>query len=288
MLQVSINVLAHNEEQYLEPCLDSIEHELAQHAKLKAKVRVIANGCQDQTYKIAKDYCSPRKHWYAYQLALGDKANAWNYALAKVAAAESLSIFIDGDCTMVAGSLSGFLQSASANPNAYVLAACPLTQGRDSPQTVRNTLNGEALSGNLYALTSLFLQKIHQTQFRLPIGLIGDDSLLAWVASHNFHLTNGVSKGRLVGVPQAQFSYHRLSPRRLNDIYLYWRRLMRYSLRHLQQNAIREHLTEYDDFASLPAHIDELYAKVQLKHLRLRSRSSLFDLINYLKIKKSA
>ncbi|MGR5320210.1 glycosyltransferase family A protein [Vibrio sp. DNB22_19_1] len=286
--KIRINVLAYNEADFIERCLNSIDQSLSTLSNTHAEISIICNGCLDDTYPVTQRYCQNKDGWQSFDIPLGDKANAWNYAIELGNDAPLLTIFIDGDCTITPGSLESIIQSYHNHPDCYIIAGIPKTQGRTTNETKIKTLNGEALSGNFYALTPCFMDKVYQLNFRLPIGLIGDDSLLAWVASHNFKLSNGFSHGFLRGCKGAEFYYHRLTPTSLKNIYQYIRRLHRYSLRHLQQSAIREHLNYYDSFESLPDSIDSIYSNIKFDHLRLKSPNSVFDMINYFKIKNSA
>jgi hypothetical protein len=123
----------------------------------------------------------------------------------------------------------------------------------------------------LFALSAKFITIVKAKRFKLPVGLIGDDSLLAWVSSHDFSLSHGVIPGFLVGVANAKFEYHRLAPTSWSNIKLYYRRLTRYSLRHLQQNCIRNFLDEHDNFEKLPEQIETLYPRIEIKFIRNNS-----------------
>ncbi|CAA0362981.1 conserved hypothetical protein [Alteromonas infernus] len=278
---IEVCVVAHNEEDFIVSCLESIEVALANIPEpIAFKVHIVNNGSSDSSDSIIDRFCSPRDNFDAKHIRLGDKSNAWNVAIYElVQNSESLIVMVDGDCTISEKSLVSFLEGARLNIDAYLLAAIPKPIGRYSETITRNTLNGKALSGNFYAITPLFHKKIKQTGFKLPVGLIGDDSLLAWVAQCDFKLSNGVKNGLMVGVDGALFGYHRLVPNSFNNIKMYWRRLQRYSLRHLQQNCIKAYLTlENDDFASLPRDVVNLYPYHKPEHIRTDSKlNTLLD-----------
>lgn len=276
---IEVCVVAHNEEDFIVSCLESIEVALARIPDSTAsKVHIVNNGSSDRSDSIIDSFCSSRNNFEAKHIKLGDKSNAWNVAIYElVQNSDSLIIMVDGDCTINAESLVAFLESAKLNIDSYLLAAIPEPIGRYSEVITRNTLDGKALSGNFYAITPLFHKKIKQTGFMLPVGLIGDDSLLAWVAQCDFRLSNGVKDGLMVGVKGALFGYHRLIPNSFKNIKMYWRRLQRYSLRHLQQNCIKEFLIlENDDFASLPRNIVNLYTYHKPEHVRTDNRLNTF------------
>ncbi|MBE91051.1 glycosyltransferase [Alteromonas macleodii] len=276
---IEVCVVAHNEEDFIVSCLESIEVALANMPESIAfKVHIVNNGSSDSSESIIDSFCSTRDDFDAKHIRLGDKSNAWNVAIYElVQNSESLIVMVDGDCTISADSLVALLEGAKLNTDAYLLAAIPEPIGRYSESITRNTLNGKALSGNFYAITPLFYEKIKQTGFMLPVGLIGDDSLLAWVAQCDFKLSNGVKNGLMVGIKGALFGYHRLVPNTFKNIKMYWRRLQRYSLRHIQQNCIKAYLTlENDDFASLPSHVVELYRYHRPEHIRTDNRLNTF------------
>ncbi|MGJ8694432.1 MAG: glycosyltransferase family 2 protein [Thalassotalea sp.] len=279
---LQICVVAHNEQEHILGCLQSIEVAIAAANISQYCVHIINNGSSDNTQIIAETFCADKTPWFAHNIALGDKANAFNLGVYNYATADALTVYIDGDCKISAGTLSAFITAHQDKPNAYIYAAIPMTQGNTTQQTIKNTLAGTALSGNLFALSEQFIKKLREKSFKLPVGLIGDDSLLAWVSSHDFKLSNGVISGYLVGVEGAKFEYHRLAPTSWSNIKLYYRRLTRYSLRHLQQKCIREFLNEHDAFEKLPESINALYELHKPEHIRTEG------LVNQYFDKKSA
>lgn len=276
---IEVCVVAHNEAEFINTCLASIELALSRVPnEILSHVHIINNGSTDNSDIIIDKFCSTRDNYNAVHINLGDKSNAWNVAVyERVQLEDSLIIFVDGDCTVNPESFSAIIDSAIKNPQAYLLAAIPEPLGRYSELITKNTLQGRALSGNFYAITPLFHQKLKLAQFTLPVGLIGDDSLLAWAAQCDFKLSNGVKPGLLVGVDEARFGYHRLVPNSFKNVRMYWRRLNRYSLRHLQQCCIKEYLTlKNDEFASLPNNIEALYAYHSPSHVRSGSPLNSF------------
>ena len=205
---VEVCVVAHNEAEFIDTCLVSIASALGQlPSEILSRVHIVNNGSTDNSDIIIDKFCSTKNDAYdAVHIALGDKSNAWNVAFyERVQFEDSLIIFVDGDCTVNPESFSAIIDAAIRNPNAYLLAAIPESIGRYSEIITKNTLQGRALSGNFYAITPLFHKKLKQTQFTLPVGLIGDDSLLAWAAQCDFKLSKGVRHGLLVGVEYARF-----------------------------------------------------------------------------------
>jgi glycosyltransferase involved in cell wall biosynthesis len=270
-IQLQICVLAHNEENHIGGCLSSIEKAIS-HARLtEYTVHILNNGSSDDSQRLCEAFCRDKPNWFPIEIGIGDKANAWDECVYHLAVANVLTVFLDGDCQMSETTLTAFIHAHNQHPEAYIYAGIPNLQGNNSNLVVKDTLVGKGLSGNLYGLSALFLAQVRNRKFRLPAGLIGDDSLLAWVSTHNFKLSNGFTPGFLVGVEGAKYKYHRLTPTSWSNAKLYLRRLQRYSLRHLQQCCIRSFLDEHDDFEKLPARIEELYPRVDLKFVRNNS-----------------
>ncbi len=172
--RIRVNVLAYNEEDFIELCLESINEAVSSHGCLEAEVNIICNGCRDNTYHVAKRYCENRNGWHVFDVEFGDKANAWNFAIEEGNKDPILTVFVDGDCTITPDSIRSLLNSYLEQPNCYIIAGLPKTKGRTTDATRSKTIEGEALSGNFYALTPSFLKKVYQLNFRLPVGLIGD------------------------------------------------------------------------------------------------------------------
>ena len=276
---VEICVVAHNEADFIETCLASIENAISKlPANIPSLVHVVNNGSNDNSDAIIDRFCRARSNFDAVHITLGDKSNAWNIAMyERVSCDDSLIVFVDGDCTVNTDSLLALTNAANLHSESYILAAIPEPLGRYSATITKNTLEGKALSGNFYAITPFFNSRIKSSNFTLPVGLIGDDSLLAWVAQCDFKLSNGIKENLLIGVEGARFGYHRLIPNSFKNIKMYWRRLQRYSLRHLQQCCIRAYLTlENDDFSSLPSNIKELYRYHNREHIRTDSKLNNF------------
>ena len=270
-MQLQVCVVAHNEQKHIVACLEHIEIALNHANVTRYGVHIINNGSNDNTQGLSEAFCYDKKQWFAHEVTLGDKSNAWNLGVYHYATENVLTVYVDGDCKITEGTLKAFIEKNDREPSAYIFAGVPNTFGRTTQHIIDETLKGKALSGGLFALSTTFIKAVREKSFKLPVGLIGDDSLLAWVSSHDFKLSHGVIKGLLVGVKGAKFEYHRLTPTSWSNVKLYYRRLTRYSLRHLQQKCIREFLNEHDNFELLPENINELYKLHKSEHIRTSS-----------------
>ncbi len=70
-----VSVFAHNEELQLVACLESIARASATHL---IHAYVLANGCNDRTETLVRDFALTHPWVTPVSLALGDKANAWS------------------------------------------------------------------------------------------------------------------------------------------------------------------------------------------------------------------
>jgi hypothetical protein len=99
--------------------------------------------------------------------------------------------------------------------------------------------------------------------------LIGDDSLLGWLLQRDFAPQRAGDRSRIVPDATAGFDFDSLSPWRLRDWRLYYRRLWRNSLRQMQLNLLMPILRE-QGLSALPADVAEIYTSERLALLRTR------------------
>jgi hypothetical protein len=148
-------------------------------------------------------------------------------------------------------------------------------------------LRDGGLAGNLYALTEGFMGRIRQSSVRLPIGLVGDDSLVGALAYWDMNPRGEWDKRRIVLCRDASFSYDRLSLFSSADLRLYYRRKIRYSLRRYQTMLLQAPLKAHGLMA-IPQSIDDLYAgSLPLLKLRWRGPDTWFDYLALRRIRKS-
>ena len=90
----SIAVFAHNEAPRIAATLRSIE---AAAQGMAVEVVVLANGCQDGTAQVVRGLMAASPHVRVVEIAMADKANAWNTYVHTVATTPTLHVFVDGD-----------------------------------------------------------------------------------------------------------------------------------------------------------------------------------------------
>lgn len=249
----AIAVFAHNEAENIAASLDSlIGAGLGPHDR----VVVLANGCRDATEAVVRAYAASHAQVELASIALGDKSNAWNRFVHEYAGRAQAYIFLDGDCLAGAGALPALVSALVAEPQARAAAALPTT-GRHGAVTRLRMIEHRDLAGNLYALSADFVDRLRAGGVRLPIGLIGEDSLVG--ALVKWDLAPGHwREERVVPVPEAGFAFRSLNPRSWHDIRLYFNRRIRYSMRGFQLTMVRALIGEAG-LAALPADIRSAY-----------------------------
>lgn len=218
-------------------------------------VFVIANGCTDRTAALARGFSRDGIEVRVTELAQGDKAAAWNTYVHELAPRSDIHFFLDGDVEAEPGALRR-LAEAMQDP-VIVTGAIPST-GRDRVGIAQRLERHGRVAGNLYALSGGFIIDLRARSIRLPMGWIGDDFLVAWIAKNDWR---GAGRDRpsprIRIVPAARFRFRSLSPLRPSHYVTYLRRIVRYEIRSRQFNC----LSVRDPALGLPADVGELYAR---------------------------
>lgn len=258
----SIAVFAHNEAGNIRAALRSV---VAAAADYPVAVYVLANGCTDATVDEVRACAGFLPNLWLVEIALGDKANAWNSFVHRLLRDEQVDgleacFFMDGDVTLGAGALPLLASSLHAAPEADAAGGMPAS-GRDrDPWRRRMVMNG-MLAGNLYALRGRFVRGLREARIRIPVGLIGEDFLVSWlVANIAWGGRETAPVPRTVFNPCAEFSFRSLSPWHPVDYRTYLRRRWRYTLRGIQFHMLITLLVE-EGLAAMPADTGELYAR---------------------------
>jgi len=286
-LEIDICIVAYNEQERIIESLVHVNDAIAatQH---NVQVYIVTNGCKDFTVAQCEYYCRFNPRFSLHDITLGDKANAWNYYVHSLKNNNNLTLFIDGDCFISKNSIEDIASIYLSQPNVNCISGYPATVGRQNIEIKRRMLEQGDFPGNLYALTPKMFTQIKAKNFYLPVGLIGDDSLLIWVCGNDLSMQNERKRENYTTAISALYHYERLVPNSLKNIKQYFRRLDRYSLRRYQQMCIRTYVNKYD-FDSLPPTMEELYVyreQITLKTVRLELFNLYFDFKHYLAINK--
>lgn len=275
-----IAIFAHNEAKNIISCLKSVKKAI----RNGDECYVLNNGSSDDTEIIVDNFSKENAFCKLISIKIGDKANAWNIFCHDLKIQSSLFIFMDGDCTVSPKSFDALESCIRKNPCANAAAGLP--DERISKKIREDMLLNGGLAGALYALSANFMQRIRSENMRLPIGLIGDDSLVGALAYWDLDPKTDWDKTRIISCEEACFSFERFSPISIADIKLYWRRKIRYSLRYHQTVLMREPLKS-QGLKAIPKNIEDIYldSSPQLK-LTWRGLDTWFDYLALRRIKK--
>src|SRR6185437_284272 len=161
---IPVAVFAHNEARGILRCLRSFA---AGAPGMDLRLYVLCNGNTDGTNDIVAAYARDNPHVSLIDLALGDKANAWNVHVHEVAPEADAYVFMDGDCELLADAVPRMLGTLRASPAANAVSALPVS-GRTVRHWRRQIVEQHALVGGLYALSGSFVARIRAGKLRLP------------------------------------------------------------------------------------------------------------------------
>ncbi|MGC3961848.1 MAG: glycosyltransferase [Rhodocyclaceae bacterium] len=276
-MRVSIAVFAHNEARRIQRCLDSL-HDATK--GLRVHIVVLANGCRDHTADIARAWstgAADRVTVRVADIARGDKANAWNEFVHQLAGEADHYVFCDGDCYFAEHAVLRLVEAFQIDPHAQAASALPVT-GRSMRRVRPLMTRDRELAGNLYALRGDFVQRIRRAGIRMPIGLVGEDSLVGAFAKFDLLPVPGRwDDTRVRPVPEAGFAFDSINPTVPGDVSLYWRRRIRYSVRRYQFLALREVFLA-KGFTAMPSRVEDLATLADTApRLAWRGADTLFD-----------
>jgi glycosyltransferase involved in cell wall biosynthesis len=252
----AVAVFAHNESLRIIKCLDSLRN-----AGLPENTTcyVLVNGCTDDTYSRAVDYAGASNWVKVVKIDIGDKAMAWNHFVHDMGIEADFYFFTDGDCTIDPGALQALEHAMVIDPVVNAVSGVPAKRNFSLGLYREAVVRDRGLAGNLYALSGNFVARIRALGIRLPKGLVGDDSLVGAIALWNADPTAPWDTTRLQVIPDATFRYESVLAASLNDPAFYFKRLKRYSVRHVQNQLIRNRIKTIG-FTRLPADVNLLYA----------------------------
>lgn len=138
-------------------------------------------------------------------------------------------------------------------------------------------MEGGELAGNLYALRGDFVSRVRRGKVRLPVGFIGEDSLVGALANWDLDPNGRWDARRVAPAPGAGFRFRSLSWLRPDHWRLYWRRRIRYSLRRYQIRMLRPVLKR-EGIEGMPSHVSDLYRQpADSPPLRWSAANIVFD-----------
>lgn len=276
--ELVITIFAYNEADSIIRCLQSVAHTLTTHAEFTGRSQcvLVANGCRDNTVAIAKQYAQQHPWLTVADIAQGDKCNAWNQAVHQYAGVGRYYVFLDGDCFVSDQAIATLVKQLQQQPRLNACSAVPSAKHSLYRQDI--VANG-GIAGCLYALSGDFVARIRQQGVRLPVGFIGDDSLVGALAHWDLDpLQNTWDKTLTHVCGDAEFSYDTTWLHALLNPRFYLRRCQRYSMRYFQNKLLSQKIYRLG-LAGIPERVDQLYWDAQMKDLKLRKswRHYIFD-----------
>ena len=248
-LPVAIAVMAHNEEQRIARCLESLPLSEAGY-----DIHVVVNGATDRTAQIARNYDEVTVHDWEQ----GGKSRSWNrFVFDDPAPAARHFVFLDGDAQVWPGSISALVKRLNEGE---VNAASAFPSNGRRVEAYREQMRREhGLFGDLYALHGDFVARMREQDIRLPNDLIGDDGLLCALAKTDLGNEDDWQDQRVATVEGASFLCDpvQLTP---GDLLLQARRMRNYSLRHFQ-NRIVSDIMRGPGPTALPDRLATLYPR---------------------------
>lgn len=268
--QVCVAVFAYNEQRLIGSALDRLA---AMRDEAEFEVQVLINGCTDRTEEIVRGRAETC-HWLRpVVIALGDKANAWNVYVHQTAPAEAtVHVFTDGDVRVRRGAIAAIVRRLAEVPRAHACAGVP-GSGRSAEDLRRRIAEWGEMYGNLYALRGCFVSELRRRQVRLPIGLFGEDGIIAMLVKCDLDPRQPLDRSRITWAAEAIYEFDPLSPWQLRDWRIYRNRKRRYAVR-LRQSEMLWSLLQDQGLGAMPQHVVDLYL---LKGAKLAPRGRGLD-----------
>lgn len=228
---IRVALFAHNEERTIQRSLAHLLRELEPFAD--AQIRVLINGCTDDTAGVVASMAAKHEsRIVAHEYALGDKAATWNrylYEVSRDDLDQSVQVFMDGDIWPEPGSIGKMAHALNTMPEVSVIGGLPMC-GRNRERYRQLAMDKHLIYGGVYATRGDWLAWARRIGFRIPVGLIADDSVLTNAFTT---LPDNLRKSNLRRVhhlPDCGYRFTPIRPWRLADLRKYLRRMVRYRL----------------------------------------------------------
>jgi glycosyltransferase involved in cell wall biosynthesis len=250
----TIAVFAMNEAATIAACLESLD---ANCAGVPARILLLLNGSTDGTRAVAEGLRLRHATLEIHAGRVADKSNAINEYVHRLRDPGALAFFADGYVTAHAGALAAIERALAAHPHAHVASAVPMS-GRSAPAMRAQLLKGGGISGNLFACTAGFLDRLVAAGLRLPLFLYRGDGLIGSMAAHDLDaMGTPWDDSRLIGVADATYEFRPLSPFRWRDVQRQLRREVRQARGALESAAVKAVIYQ-GGYAALPRDADTL------------------------------
>ena len=252
-LRWSATVFARNEAASLHGCLRALER-AGTGADLH--VTVLLNGSTDGSAVIAgRAMRDAGLRGGVWDVAHGDKANAFNQFVHRLRPRADIHFFVDGYAAVAPDALHRLAGRLRETPQAQAAAAVP-SVGRSAARLRAGMIEAPGLHGSLFALRETFVARIAAAQLRLPIGFYRGDGLIGSFVLHDLDAASGGWIGSRI-VVDADATWTMATPRGAHwrDAKRHWNRLVQQGRGRLQWAAIRDAIYP-GGFGALPCDAD--------------------------------
>jgi glycosyltransferase involved in cell wall biosynthesis len=233
----SITAFAYNEEKNIEATLKSIL--VAVDPNLD-QLTILANGCSDNTAKIAENFLSKQSLPYkVISLELGDKCNAWNTYVYEHLTESAVQFFIDCDVQFSEQAFPRLANKLNSSSDKNAVTGLPLS-GRNRAEYSELVTRYSCLFGNLYGLKQSFLTRLKSQNIRLPVGLCWIDAQLTKLVNEDLRAERDDYQPRVTFIEGTGYLFESLKPWRKSDRKLYLNRIARYKAGQLQEPFLDE------------------------------------------------
>ena len=279
----TVGVFAHNESGKIIACLESIKH---CDPEMRPHCYVLANGCTDDTCSKVSNYIKSNPWASLVEIALPDKANAWNVFVHEVSRHTATHYFVDGDVEVLPKSFSELDRALASNREARAAAAVPADCGFSSKEMAKHIISHKGLAGNLYALSGEFVERIRAKSVKLPVGFVRDDGLIGALAFWDLEPRSSWNTDRIAVCKEAMFKYKRLSVFSWHDLLLHHKRKIRYSIGQFENRMLHRLLKERG-LEGIPVDVASLYnGEAGSLKLEWKGADTFYDVIALRRIRR--
>lgn len=257
----SVVLFAHNEAVAIIGAINAVRQ-----AGLRATdtLTVLINGSTDQTLALVQAEALRDPRIIPVNITLGDKANAWDVYVHRLGNPDAdIHIFVDGDVRISHSALDQVEHTMQTHPDALAISTLP-RGGRQAVTWAARIIANSGLPGNFYAIPGTVFRRL-QGHIWLPVGFMGDDSLLRWLLLRDLDPKAAPQPNRIKPCPQAFFDYDSFPRNSLTGLRRLWRRHVGYTRRELQVHLLSKLLVA-QGIGAMPHRISEIYD--QIKPLR--------------------
>jgi glycosyltransferase involved in cell wall biosynthesis len=242
----SIVMFAYNEEKNIQKSITSVLSNVDDNLN---QFTVIANGCNDSTASIVKHLIGldSTNRLTLVELDVGDKCNAWNTYVYKLAHSSEIHFFLDADVRFTTDVFPKMYSKLMQEENVNAIAGLPFS-GRNMSQYKSMVENKYCLFGNCYGLKANFIELVIKKGFKLPIGLGWIDSAITKVVNTDVGDITQPKKGKVTFDDTCGYEFDSLSLFHKDDWQLYINRITRYRLGKMQETHLDKlAFTEWPD-----------------------------------------